>query len=331
MPKVTVIIPVYKVEQYIARCACAIFEQTLDDIEIIFIDDCTPDNSVAIIEQMLLRYPNRKSQTIIFHQGINKGLPAARTKGIELASGEYIIHCDSDDWPDTDLYEKMYNKAVLENADIVLCDEIREFSRCSQYAKHYDYPSSTHEIIKNIRKVCIGMFVHNKLVKRNIYTRYNILPYSDVNMWEDMGLMFRLFYHAKSFTQINDSFYHYNRTNVSSMTYANYDGAEDMMTCVDRLAEFFKSKPDGDLFHDAILTLQYIAKLELISSRYQSVRKFNSLYPESNCNAKDIDINWFSPYGKIRFWFVSHKLSYLFVTLFKLYLFMRNVYIKMKS
>ncbi len=97
MLKVSVIIPVYGVEKYIERCTRSLFEQTLDDMEFIFVNDCTKDNSIAIIERIAEEYPLRKSQIHILNHQVNKGLPIARQTGLRVATGEYIAHCDSDD------------------------------------------------------------------------------------------------------------------------------------------------------------------------------------------------------------------------------------------
>ena len=87
-PKVSVIIPVYGVESYIERCLHALFGQTLDDIEFIFVDDHTPDNSVAKIYSVLEHYPSRKRAVSVLRHSCNKGLAAARTTGVKAASGD---------------------------------------------------------------------------------------------------------------------------------------------------------------------------------------------------------------------------------------------------
>ena len=125
--KVSVCIPVYGVEKYIDRCARSLFEQTMrDGIEFIFVNDCTPDKSIEILEQILSEYPHRQEQTKIIHHKQNGGLVAARNTGLSHASGEYIIHCDSDDWVELDMYEKMYLAAKEADADMVYCDYVRE-------------------------------------------------------------------------------------------------------------------------------------------------------------------------------------------------------------
>ena len=98
MPKVSVIVPVYGVEKYIERCARSLFEQTLDDMEFIFVDDCTKDESIEVLKRVIDLYPVRKDQVKIIHHAVNKGLSRARETGVNAATGDYIGHCDSDDW-----------------------------------------------------------------------------------------------------------------------------------------------------------------------------------------------------------------------------------------
>lgn len=126
MPKVSVLVPIYGVEKYIERCARSLFEQTLDEMEFIFVDDCTPDKSMeilrSVIEEYRLRFAEKRYTVRIERMPTNSGLAAVRRYGIQLATGDYIIHCDSDDWVDATMYEKMYNKAIGEGSDVVVCD-----------------------------------------------------------------------------------------------------------------------------------------------------------------------------------------------------------------
>lgn len=95
MAKVSVIVPIYNVSRFIKRCVESLFNQTLDDVEFIFVNDCTPDDSIDILKKVIADYPDRN--TMIINHEVNKGLPAARNTGLKAASGDYIFHCDSDD------------------------------------------------------------------------------------------------------------------------------------------------------------------------------------------------------------------------------------------
>src|SRR5574344_2358361 len=114
MPKVSIIIPIYNVEKYIEKCARSLFEQTEEDLEFIFVNDCTRDCSMQILNEVIKDYPSRKNQIKIITNEINQGLPFTHQRGQKEATGEYIIHCDSDDWVDINMYRMLYEKAKAE-------------------------------------------------------------------------------------------------------------------------------------------------------------------------------------------------------------------------
>ena len=108
--KVTIAVPVYRVESYIEKCAVSLFEQTYSNIEYLFINDYTPDKSIEIIKNILEKYPHRKNQVKIFNQPKNQGCPAARNLAVELASGDFIFHVDADDWIEPDAISVLVNE-----------------------------------------------------------------------------------------------------------------------------------------------------------------------------------------------------------------------------
>ena len=118
MPKISVIIPVYNVEEYLPRCLESVCNQTLPDIEIICINDASPDNSLEILKT----YANRDARIKIIDFKENQGVSIARNTAINQAQGEYIGFVDPDDWVDLDFYENLYNKALKNKADIVKAD-----------------------------------------------------------------------------------------------------------------------------------------------------------------------------------------------------------------
>ena len=131
-PKLSVIIPIYGAENSIEKCAESLFRQTLDDIEYIFVNDCTPDRSIEVLQSVIDRYPNRRDQIRIINLPTNFRLAAARNIGLKQAKGLYVIHCDPDDWVDTTLYEDMYSLASRRDYDIVSCDYMVEYENNSQ-------------------------------------------------------------------------------------------------------------------------------------------------------------------------------------------------------
>ena len=183
MPKVSVIIPVYGVEKYIERCARSLFEQTLDDIEFLFIDDCTPDKSVEILLSVLEEYPRRKEQVIIHRMEKNSGQAKVREWGMKNATGEYVIHCDSDDWVDTDMYRALYDKAKIDDADVVVCDYFIAQKGENKCVKGFER-TDKKGFVEDMLAQRVSWALWNKLVKRDAWTIIN--PVGD--MGEDMAI-----------------------------------------------------------------------------------------------------------------------------------------------
>ena len=186
--KVSVIIPIYKVEAFIERCAATLMEQTLPEVEYIFVDDATPDNSIVVLEEVIARYPHRKDQVRIVRHAENKGLPAARNTGLALATGEYIFHCDSDDYVELAMLEEMYNTAKERDADIVWCDWYLTFAKNERYMKQPSYETPL-EALKAMLSGAMKYNVWNKLVKRSLYVDNNIQLPAGYGMGEDMTMM----------------------------------------------------------------------------------------------------------------------------------------------
>lgn len=139
-----VITPFFKVAPFIERCETALLEQTLHDVEFIFVDDTSPDESREILEKVIARHPERNAR-IITHP-VNKGLPAARNTGLTEAMGDFIYHCDSDDWVETDMLEKMYKAAINNQADYVYCDFWMQFEKSARYMVNPSYTESEQMI-----------------------------------------------------------------------------------------------------------------------------------------------------------------------------------------
>lgn len=219
MPKVSIVIPVYKVEKYIAECAKSLFEQTLDDIEYIFVNDCTPDKSIEVLLEVLQRYPNRKQQVKIIHHKKNSGAAMARKNGILSATGEYIIHCDSDDWTDSKMYQTLYQKAKDENLDIVICQYFEKRTDSSTLVSHNLGNNPKSKIISTP----IYCSLCNKLVRRDIIDWNNLL-YPNHHMMEDAVLCAQMFYSAQKVGYVNQPLYYYRINDDSICHVSTEDG-----------------------------------------------------------------------------------------------------------
>ena len=220
-PKVSVIVPIYGVEKYIERCARSLFEQTLSDIEFIFIDDCTQDNSMKILSAIIDIYRPRfagMGWTVRTERMLtNSGLAAVRKYGIQLAKGEFLIHCDSDDWVDKSFCEKLYNRAIEDKADIVMCDYFTDDGYGTRkYVSAAKGVKNKQDFFRNVLLQRIGASVWNKLIRRELILPENLL-YARANMGEDYVLTIQYAYYAKHIAEINEPLYYY-FNNTDSIT-----------------------------------------------------------------------------------------------------------------
>ena len=218
--KVSVVIPTYKVEQYIERCARSLFEQTLDSIEYIFVDDCSPDNSIAVMQKVLEEYPHRKDQVKIIRHEVNQGVGAARNNGVAACSGDYIIHCDPDDWVDLNMYETMYNKAVECSADMVYCDYYEGYLH-NNMPKSKTGTCNPELLIDDVLFRNENRSLCDKLFKQEIALSFTINCPDHIIMGEDLLRVVQMLKLCESIAYVPENFYFY-RMNPSSITKSHW-------------------------------------------------------------------------------------------------------------
>lgn len=216
-PKVSIIVPIYGVEQYIRCCADSLFRQTYENIEFIFVDDGSPDHSIDILKQVLEEFPSRKDQVKILHEP-NKGLPQARMTGLREASGEWIIHVDSDDWVEPDYISLLLETALRENADVAYCDFIKEKDNGTSLGIEAEFsPSDGKRALKAMHNSDIRAYMWNKLIHRSLYYLDSML----VPMYgfhEDIVFQTQILYGARKCVHVAKPLYHYRRFRKGALT-----------------------------------------------------------------------------------------------------------------
>lgn len=279
--KVSVIIPIYKVEKFIGRCVKSLMEQTLQDVEYIFVDDASPDESIAVLRNVLADYPDRSNYVKILIHAENKGLPTARNTGLSVARGEYIFHCDSDDFVEPDMLEQLYHKAIEMDADIVWCDWYLTFENSERYMKQPVYGTPL-EALKAMLGGAMKYNVWNKLIRRSLYVENKIEFPAGYGMGEDMTIML-LFAYAKKITYLPHAFYHYVKlnTNAFCQTYSERHLRElqhNVTTITHKLETLF-----GNTLEQEISFLKLEAKFPFLLSDDRKKQKFwDEWYPEAN-------------------------------------------------
>lgn len=292
-------------------------EQGVRGMEVVFVDDCSSDGSVEIVREIIPEGASRGIVMRIVSTSENSGQAAARALGLSEARGQYVAQLDADDWVDPGFYANMLEHALSNDADIVLADEVQDFAKRSELRPAEDAPADGRDILRHWPKKSVGLYLHNKLVRRSLYADNNISTYPGLNMWDDNSLTVRLLYFARKVVAVHGPRYHYNRMNSNSIT-ATYGTAqvEQMMEVARRLAEFFESKPDGADFSDTVAALKYHSKLPLVRGSYSGLHRFKSTFPESDYIARKLDPTPFSRLGRVRLKLVRNGLGALAVMMY---------------
>lgn len=214
--RISLIVPIYGVEKYIAKFAESALDQTYQNLQFIFVNDGTKDRSMEILRELISsRYTHLQSRIVIIDKE-NGGLPSARKAGLDVAEGEYVLFADSDDWMETDAVEKVMAKADETDADIVYFDLIKEYGNRTSYKREREYTGATKDdFIVNIFNYKSFGYTVTKCFKRRLYTE-NVIYFPKLGMHEDIYLMSQIIFHAKSLVHIPEALYHYRKDNPDS-------------------------------------------------------------------------------------------------------------------
>lgn len=280
-PKVSVIVAIYNVEHYIEKCAESLFNQTLADIEYVFVDDCSTDKSIEVLGAVIERFPHRIKSIKLIRNAKNSQVAYSRTVGMKAATGEYVIHCDPDDFIEQDFYERVYSEAVKTGADIVATNYYRETDDGAVEVKADYFSDQPKECIKNLYRNNFPPFLWSHLVKGSLYVENDIYPYEGINTGEDLNVLLRVFYYAKKLTYIDKAYYHY-VMRESSLTHNKYVmdlWNNNISKNLKQIIEFFELK-GGTEYSTMLNYLKFTKKQILLSAKPPRTQMWYDTYPE---------------------------------------------------
>ncbi len=296
--KVSVIVPVYNVEKYIEKCLNSLVNQTLKEIEIIVVNDGSPDNSQKIIDKFTKKYSNVKS-----YIKENGGLSDARNFGLKYAKGEYVAFIDSDDFVKLDMYEEMYEKAKEKDYDMVVCDI------------NYLYPDKTLRVSSGIKNDTtdiknVYMNIHpaawNKIFKKELFKND---VYFKKNVWfEDVEFIYRMLPYIKSIGVVSKPFNEYVQRPGSITSTVNLK-IYDYISNLNGIIDFYK---DRKIYDEYQKELEYVYVRYLYATFVKSVKKYDyneylKAVDEAIKNVKE----HFPRYRKNKYFYKSLKGIYL--------------------
>jgi len=288
-------------------CVCSLFEQTLDDIEFIFVDDASTDCSLAILTECVEKYSSRKPFVRIIRMENNCGRAVARQTGIDNATGKYIIHVDSDDWVEHDMMELLYNKAKETNADIVGCNITHEYADSQRIFSQ----SYSDEMDENIRRILDGRIFPSlctSLTRMSLIRDNNVQFPQSIDTGEDLLFNLQLYLHAHRVIGIEAPSYHYRHTEDSGSFKHTEKSIKSVIEVARRIEVLMKDTGNYEKFKKEILFREFSMKSALIEKfdNKDYNKKWLSLFPETH---KYIwSYKQFTFQRRVELWLAAHNM-----------------------
>ncbi len=336
-PQVSIIVPVYNVENYIERCLNSLVNQTFKDIEIITINDGSTDKSL----ELLNKYAKEDIRISVIDLG-DEGVSYCRNLGIEKANGKYIMFVDSDDWIDSSMVEVMYKKAEENKLDLVMCSYIREFKDHSK-EKIFNLPQEIiykdNEVKNELLRKLVGPIkeelsnpemldalgtVWGKLYRADILKENKIkfVDLKEIGSAEDTLFNIFTFNYLKKLMFLNKPMYHYWRDNLKSVT-SQYNPKlkEQRKVFFKYISDFIRENNFEQVFEEALNNriCTSVLGLGLIecsqNNKISEINKIKNIkkiiYEEYIRNAyKNLELKYFSIHWRVFYFFIKNKMSF---------------------
>lgn len=205
--KISILIPIYNAEKYIGKCLDSVFGQTYPYIEYVFVDNCSTDSSMSILDSKISQYSILEDDYKIIRHERNEGIAVSRNDCISSATGNYILFVDSDDWIEPDMVEKLVSATSDGIIDIVGCDFCQEKSDGTTIYVREPFSDNCHDNMIKAIDYEISSVLWKLLIKRNLFNNIHFTPHLDIV--EDYIVTIKLYHHATTFASVHESLYHY--------------------------------------------------------------------------------------------------------------------------
>ncbi len=238
---VSVIVPVYNVQDYIEKCLDSLVNQTLKQLEVIVVDDGSTDRTSLIVDDYQKKY---NAMIKVIHKK-NEGVSIARNVGLESATGEYIGFLDSDDWVNFDMYEKLYQKAIKDNCDIVACDTLAIYPDKKILIESHINETST---IKDLMLKAYAV-IWNKIYKREIIKGIDFK--AGMTFCEDVRFLYMLYPRIKKIGSVHESLHNYLQRS-GSLTYTYDKKLYQLIDSLDDIVSYYKKNSLYEKYYDEL-------------------------------------------------------------------------------
>lgn len=302
-PRVSVIVPVFNAERHLAQCVGSLLAQTMDGVEIIFIDDSSTDHSLQLLKELTAATPPPRVRIVNLEH--NGGVAHARSVGLQMARGEYVIHADSDDWTEPDMLERMYDMAKQRNADVVGCNFLDEYTD-RQTVRQQPY---TDDMQENLRRLLDGRIfpsLCSTLVRRELISRNDITFADGLNMGEDLLFLVKVYAHAQRLASTTQALYHYRHSPTSLCATKSLTGIRTDIAIAGMIEQYLQRQGVLQQYQRETAFRKFFAKLPLVAGfqNHTLYKEWKATYPETHrliCSFGRLD-----PKLRTELWLAAH-------------------------
>ena len=295
---VSILMPIYKVEQYLEKTLDSIFTQTYPYLDYVFVNDCSPDNSLQVLINTIEKHRIEKSRYTIINHEQNEGIAVSRTDCIAHAKGEYVFFVDSDDWIEKNAVEQMVTATKAGAIDIVGCDFSKDFLSGKTTYHHEDYADSCRENMYRCLNYDIATVLWKLLIRRSLFDNFTITPHVDIV--EDYIMSVKLYYYAKHFVSIPKSFYHYIQYNQARVSLQTAWSVSMHIKGVQEVEDFCRQKGlfDKNVEHKLLLR-KFNIKSNFLNKPLLDYKSYVQTFPEANRMWREMN---YSRKEQLKFW-----------------------------
>ena len=301
--QVSILMPIYKVEQYLEKTLDSIFSQTYPALYFVFVDDCSPDHSIQVLQDAIAKHQITSDRyTIIAHEQ-NEGIAVSRADCIAHAKGDYIYFVDSDDWIEKDTVEQMVKATQGGTVDIVGCDYMKDFESGKITLHREKYAEDCYENMMRCLNYDIATVLWKLLIRRSLFEHIVITPHVDIV--EDYIISVKLYYYANTFKAVPRAFYHYVQYNQARVSFQSLRSVTMHIKGIQEVEGFLR---EHELWNERVERLMLLRKFNVksnfLTQRLLDYSAYRRTFPEADGVWRQIN---YSKKEKLKFWLAEHR------------------------
>jgi glycosyltransferase involved in cell wall biosynthesis len=291
-PRVSILIPVYKAEKYISKCLQSVLSQTYQNLEIIIVDDASPDSSMDIAEKLIQQTVNTFDIKIL-HNEKNQGIATVRNILLDHAKGDFILFVDSDDYIERDAIQSLVDIATNTNCDIVRCGYFEAKGNNIRTINQRPWSDKTDLLKQHIKAWDSIEAMWQLFIRRSLIENHRIRFAEGINASEDHLMMIKLYFYANSIVNMEKPVYYYRIDNTQSVTHVNPKAFHDSMyKGMDNAINFLKENRAYETYRDEVLTRTFLTKQTfLLNKENRDIDLFVNTHPECNSYYRNYNYN----------------------------------------